>query len=279
MLALAALVVAVGIAGGAAADRGSAAPEPDYCYGADDCAPPIECEDGLDNDGDGKVDYPSDPGCYGHTDNEEDDGWEPQPPPPPTAKPQCSDGADNDRDGLSDRDDFTGCTSTSDNDEGNDDYLQPSAHGEQYYEVATGAGTGNSTNPCRPGSYGKKVGARRHRSGPVGSFWEMFQYVHFCYNPRTPAVTQILEWLYWWKTPGFPISVAYKVSTAWTTLRRPTAGARYTSATVQGHVTVAPRPKPNLVIFDDRPLVRFELYGDGSVRCGSDLGPLRGCSS
>jgi hypothetical protein len=36
-------------------------------------APSYQCSDGLDNDGDGKIDYPSDPGCTSSTDNDETD--------------------------------------------------------------------------------------------------------------------------------------------------------------------------------------------------------------
>jgi hypothetical protein len=72
-----------------------------------------QCEDGLDNDGDGLVDYGSDPGCNDWVDNEEYNA--PPPPPPPAA--QCSDGADNDGDSKTDYPNDPGCTSTSDNDE------------------------------------------------------------------------------------------------------------------------------------------------------------------
>ncbi len=47
------------------------------------------CMDGLDNDGDGAIDFPIDPGCSGPTDNDE-------------RNVQCSDGLDNDGDGLID---------------------------------------------------------------------------------------------------------------------------------------------------------------------------------
>ena len=44
--------------------------------------PPVyECSDGKDNDGDGKIDYPLDPGCSSSSDNDETD-----PIPPPTTK-------------------------------------------------------------------------------------------------------------------------------------------------------------------------------------------------
>ena len=66
-------------------------------------APP-QCSDGIDNDGDGLVDYPADLGCTSKNDNTE----APNPPPPPA--PQCSDGIDNDGDGLIDATD-PGCHS------------------------------------------------------------------------------------------------------------------------------------------------------------------------
>jgi hypothetical protein len=54
-----------------------------------DLAP--DCSDGIDNDGDGLVDYPADPGCTSPTDTSEHD---------PTLP--CDDGIDNDGDGLID---------------------------------------------------------------------------------------------------------------------------------------------------------------------------------
>ena len=46
-----------------------------------------ECSDGIDNDGDGLIDFPNDPGCDNPGDNTEN-----------TPGPQCSDGVDNDGD-------------------------------------------------------------------------------------------------------------------------------------------------------------------------------------
>ncbi len=43
--------------------------------------PSPACSDAADNDGDGKIDYPADPGCSSATDTDETD---PAPPPPPT---------------------------------------------------------------------------------------------------------------------------------------------------------------------------------------------------
>ncbi|HZH77483.1 MAG TPA: hypothetical protein VEY88_15775, partial [Archangium sp.] len=62
------------------------------------------CGDGVDNDGDGRVDYPEDPGCTGPLDAEEDD------PPVPLA---CANGVDDDGDGLMDWPEDPGCASRS----------------------------------------------------------------------------------------------------------------------------------------------------------------------
>ncbi|MFA5076743.1 MAG: hypothetical protein WC480_05035 [Patescibacteria group bacterium] len=67
------------------------------------------CSDGLDNDGDSKIDYPADPGCSSVSDNDEAD------PAGPTY--QCSDGLDNDGDSKIDYPADPGCGSVSDNDE------------------------------------------------------------------------------------------------------------------------------------------------------------------
>jgi hypothetical protein len=82
-------------------------PPPDPVYYA--------CNNGADDDGDGKVDYPADPGCSSGSDNDEYNA----PPPPPAA---CADGSDNDGDGKIDLAD-PGCSSSSDNDEYN--YVPP----------------------------------------------------------------------------------------------------------------------------------------------------------
>lgn len=66
-----------------------------------------QCSDGIDNDGDGLIDHPDDPGCDSTSDNDETD---------PVAT-QCSDGIDNDGDGLTDFPDDPGCTDSSDDDE------------------------------------------------------------------------------------------------------------------------------------------------------------------
>jgi hypothetical protein len=53
-------------------------------------APDLACDDGEDNDGDGWVDFPEDPGCISPASTLED--------------PQCQDGVDNDGDGMIDYD-------------------------------------------------------------------------------------------------------------------------------------------------------------------------------
>lgn len=68
-------------------------------------APVSICADGQDNDGDGLVDFPNDPGCSAADDGDETD------------PPQCSDGKDNDGDGLVDFPNDKGCTGAEDNDE------------------------------------------------------------------------------------------------------------------------------------------------------------------
>lgn len=58
-----------------------------------DAAPQTACADGLDNDRDGKVDFPDDPGCEDAADDDETD---------PAPLPECADGLDNDEDGFFD---------------------------------------------------------------------------------------------------------------------------------------------------------------------------------
>ncbi|HII71147.1 TPA: PKD domain-containing protein [Candidatus Woesearchaeota archaeon] len=74
------------------------------------------CSDGQDNDGDGLVDYPADPGC---TSAQDDDEYN-------APLPACSDGLDNDGDGLVDMAD-PGCSGPSDNDEFNPSNVCPVA--------------------------------------------------------------------------------------------------------------------------------------------------------
>lgn len=75
--------------------------------------PKPQCSDGVDNDGDKKIDHPEDPGCDSPEDNDETDD--------PTT-PQCSDGIDNDGDTKIDADD-PGCHT--DGDSTNPDSYDP----------------------------------------------------------------------------------------------------------------------------------------------------------
>jgi len=68
---------------------------------------PPECSDGLDNDGDGLVDFPADCGCTDAADNSE----------APNPATECNDGIDNDGDGLVDYPADCGCTDVCDNSE------------------------------------------------------------------------------------------------------------------------------------------------------------------
>jgi uncharacterized repeat protein (TIGR01451 family)/MYXO-CTERM domain-containing protein len=61
------------------------------------------CADGLDNDSDGRVDFPADPGCGSPLDGEERD-----------ATPQCADGSDNDGDSATDFPADPGCADRAD---------------------------------------------------------------------------------------------------------------------------------------------------------------------
>ena len=61
-----------------------------------------QCNDGLDNDGDGPRDWPADPSCSGPTDTTE------------SGAPACSDGVDNDGDGATDFPADGDCTSAAD---------------------------------------------------------------------------------------------------------------------------------------------------------------------
>jgi hypothetical protein len=63
--------------------------DPD-CSSYEDASELPDCSNGIDDDGDGKTDYPADPGCFNATSSKEN--------------PQCNDGIDNDGDGTIDFD-------------------------------------------------------------------------------------------------------------------------------------------------------------------------------
>ncbi|MGE0395481.1 MAG: PPC domain-containing protein [Kofleriaceae bacterium] len=64
-----------------------------------------ECTDGIDNNSDGRTDFPFDPGCASPSDDDETTVC------PGTACPVCSDGVDNDLDGQTDFPNDATCTS------------------------------------------------------------------------------------------------------------------------------------------------------------------------
>jgi len=83
--------------------------------GNDTTPPPptkYQCNDGRDNDGDGRIDFPNDPGCSGSTDDDESNGTQP-------TVYECNDGRDNDGDGRIDFPNDPGCSGYTDNDESN----------------------------------------------------------------------------------------------------------------------------------------------------------------
>ena len=64
-------------------------------------SPLLVCDDGVDNDGDGLIDFPADPGCTDFSDASENEAGLP-----------CDDGLDNDADGLIDYPADPGCENT-----------------------------------------------------------------------------------------------------------------------------------------------------------------------
>jgi hypothetical protein len=71
------------------------------------CVPP-DCSDGVDDDGDGLMDFPADPGCTAVSDTTEADDC-----PGGAMCPDCSDDIDNDGDGMIDYPMDTDCSSAS----------------------------------------------------------------------------------------------------------------------------------------------------------------------
>ena len=88
---------------------------------APDAAPKPQCSDGIDNDNDGKIDYPDDPGCTSPLQDDETDDC----PSGPNC-PQCANGIDDNANGLIDYPADPGCASASDN---NENMTNPAACG------------------------------------------------------------------------------------------------------------------------------------------------------
>lgn len=93
------------------------------------CGTMPECSDGVDNDGDGFIDFPNDPECTDAQDNNEG--------PDAAAAPQCSDTVDNDGDGVADAAD-PGCHT--DGDASNTASYDPTDDDETNPVVGSGGG-------------------------------------------------------------------------------------------------------------------------------------------
>jgi hypothetical protein len=83
-----------------------------------------ECSDGIDNDFDGQVDFPNDPGCESASDDDETD-------------PQCLDGIDNDGDGLVDYPADPGCSAATDDDEADPVVVIPPSGGGTAFRITS----------------------------------------------------------------------------------------------------------------------------------------------
>lgn len=120
---------------------------------------PVACNDGKDNDGDGLVDYPADPGCASSGDTTET-----QP------LPACADGADNDQDGFIDYPDDPGCT---DADDGNEFNPAPPVELPAQLSVTADWGSGYCADVAVANNSGDSVEWQTHFTvqGSIGSFW------------------------------------------------------------------------------------------------------------
>ncbi len=122
----AALIVLVGLGLSAAA-------------GAEARSPLPQCADNIDNDGDGRIDFPFEPGCTSVLDDSEPD---------PATPPVCSDGLDSagsDGDAIADFPGDPGCSSASDGNENNPATLPQCGNG------VDNDGDGKIDYPADPG--------------------------------------------------------------------------------------------------------------------------------
>ena len=99
---------------------------------------PLGCDDGLDNDADGRTDYPADPGCASPSDTDEH------------SFAACDDGADNDGDRAADYPRDPGCASATDTDERGttacDDGLDNDGDGSRDYVLDPGCDSPGDTS-------------------------------------------------------------------------------------------------------------------------------------
>ena len=114
--------------------------------------PRAACLNGEDDDGDGLIDFPDDPGCYRGDDRDETD---------PEVPPACADGMDNDGDGVSDYPLDFGCQSAADDDEvdvcGQGVRVLTYPVGVPSILLDTSTGSNNHTGSCTQGAGPEKI--------------------------------------------------------------------------------------------------------------------------
>ena len=124
---------------------------------------PAQCSDGMDNDNDGKIDYPFDPGCSSPGDNTETD---------PATAPVCSNGTDNDADGLIDFPADYGCSSAG----GTSEVFCASEHdptslitGKTTTSTTVGKANDHPTSTCQSSATGPDIAYGLYLPVPVAS--------------------------------------------------------------------------------------------------------------
>ncbi len=113
--------------------------------------PPTACQNDVDDDGDGAIDYPADGGCASSTDSSE--------------LPACSDGVDNDGDGLTDFGADPGCASALSNTENPQCSDGIDNDGDGKIDWNGGPGGGTPDPQCAGGPAGAKEAAPSSRCG------------------------------------------------------------------------------------------------------------------
>jgi hypothetical protein len=106
-------IAPLGACDGLLATAGAITCEPGYSCTGGQCLGSAQCNNGVDDDGDGHPGYPSDPGCTDPLDNTEADTC-----PNGASCPECGDNDDNDGDGLVDYPEDPSCIAASGDAEG-----------------------------------------------------------------------------------------------------------------------------------------------------------------
>ncbi len=128
--------------------------QPAVAGGPSKCSQP-RCRDGVDNDTDGKTDFPADPGCDDAGDNDEAD---------PAVKPECADGVDNDMDGKTDFPADPGCMAASEKDESSDPLADACGAGTSVRDITKAAmATGTVAATDTPGPHQGSCGGAEGR--------------------------------------------------------------------------------------------------------------------